>query len=155
MTDWLAIRVELVSGAAQHFDPSLGRIYIVGLKHTFFDLYEAIEASFGRWEQGHLHAFVMDNDELIGPDPDGELRATDEEGVFVAERVTVGDRFMYIFDWGDEWRHECVVEELPADALPRPGDEEFLDRPAPIFGWGQLPDQYGRKREDSEEPEFD
>ena len=152
--DWIAVRVELVSGWTQTFDPPPGRIFIVGNKHTFFDLYEAIESSFGRWEQGHLHAFLMDDEEMIGSDPFEELGASDDQQILIAERVGIGDRFTYIFDWGDEWRHECTVEELPAESMPRPGDEVYLEKPAPIFGWGWLPDQYGRRTKDAQEPQF-
>jgi hypothetical protein len=155
MTDWLAIRVELVSGAGHKFDPSPGRVFLVGPGHTFLDLYEAIESSFGRWEQVHLHGFEMADGESIGPpDPDGEPDFSDESRIPVTARVKPGDRFTYMYDYGDDWSHECLVEELDDEDVPEPGEERFIERPFPIAGWGWLPDQYGRKREDSEQPEF-
>jgi hypothetical protein len=156
MTEWIAIRVELVSGAGHKFDPAPGRIFVVGSRHTFLDLHEAIESSFGRWEQVHIHAFEMADGEMIGPpDPDGELKDTDESRVRVAARVRLGDRFTYTYDFGDEWRHECSVETPELRSTPEPGEERFIDRPFAAFGWGWIPDQYGRRTEDAEEPGFD
>jgi hypothetical protein len=60
----------------------------------------------------------------------------------VARELKPGDEFEFVFDFGDDWRHRCrVLEEKvdPADEYgPIPG------RPVPIWGWGWIPDQYGR-----------
>lgn len=156
VTEWIAVRVELVSGAGNKFDPHPGRVYLVGGEHTFLDFHEAIEASFGRWEQVHLHLFEMSDGEKIGiPDPDGELDDSDGARITVMTKAQPGDRFIYTYDFGDNWVHECVVEELSAEDVPEPGEERFIERPFPMSGWGWLPDQYGRRSEDAEEPEFD
>ncbi|MGH2691861.1 MAG: IS1096 element passenger TnpR family protein [Actinomycetota bacterium] len=155
MTDWIAVRVDLVSGAGHKFDPAPGRVFVVGSDHTFLDLYGAIESSFGRWEQVHIHTFEMADGEMIGPpDPDGELKDTDESRVRIVARVQPGDRFTYTYDFGDDWRHECVVEELLAVDVPEPGEERFIDRPFPLSGWGWLPDQYVRRSEDAQQPQW-
>lgn len=156
MTDWFAIRVELVSGAGHKFEPKPGRFYLVGAGQTFLDLHESIEVSFGRWDQAHLHVFEMSDGARIGlPDPDGELPDLDGSRIPVASRVKPGDRFTYTYDFGDDWTHECLVEELDDEDVSEHGEERFIERPFPIAGWGWLPDQYGRRREDSEEPEFE
>jgi hypothetical protein len=46
------------------------------------------------------------------------------------------------FDLGDHWRHRCVVERDKADPVKEYG--HVPDRPVAIWGWGSIPDQYGR-----------
>jgi Plasmid pRiA4b ORF-3-like protein len=73
-------------------------------------LHEAIVAAFG-WAGYHMHAFES------GPDrfgsPDSELGFTDERAVSLGELIgDIGDRLLYTYDFGDDWEHEIVVEEL-------------------------------------------
>jgi hypothetical protein len=60
----------------------------------------------------------------------------------VARKVKPGDVFEYVFDLGDNWRHRCTVLAEKAD----PVDEYGIvpDGPVAIWGWGSIPDQYGR-----------
>lgn len=53
-----------------------------------------------------------------------------------------GERFGYRFDFGDEWIHECMVDPAKVDPVDAYGDVPV--DPVPIFGWGTIPDQYGR-----------
>ena len=65
-----------------------------------------------------------------------------------AAALAVGDSFEYVFDLGDGWEHTCTVLRGDVDPI-----EELGRTPretVPIFGWGTLPDQYGRTRPDSE-----
>jgi hypothetical protein len=57
-----------------------------------------------------------------------------------------GCTFEYVFDLGDSWRHRCEVQDsirLRSTRLP--------GQPVPIWGWGRIPDQYGRVTEEGEE----
>lgn len=145
--DWLAIRVELTHGRGIDLDPPPGRVFLVAPRHTFGYLAEAIDLAFARWDLGHLHVFELEDGRRIGP-PDPELEFEDETVVKVASHVRPGSRFRYVFDFGDDWTHDCSVEDLvgPLEAY---GEEPL--RPVPIFGWGSIPDQYGRTSADGEE----
>lgn len=78
-------------------------------------LHEMIVAAFG-WEDYHMHVFASGPDEFGVPDP--ELRFTDERRVSLGQLIGgVGDRLRYTYDFGDDWQHEIVVEEL-LDADP-------------------------------------
>ena len=81
---------------------------------------------------------------MIGiPDPDfPELRWLDERALKVAGEVKPGDVFEYVFDFGDDWRHRCAVEPEKADPVAEYGEKPT--RPVVIWGWGSIPDQYGR-----------
>lgn len=73
-------------------------------------LHEMLVPAFG-WQGYHMHCFSSGPDEFGVPDP--ELGFIDERHVTLGELVGgVGDRLRYTYDFGDDWQHEIVVEEL-------------------------------------------
>jgi hypothetical protein len=74
-------------------------------------LHEIIQAALG-WENYHMHVFSFGDEEFGIPDP--ELGFSDERHVTLGELIAGvgGDRFRYTYDFGDDWQHEVVVEEL-------------------------------------------
>ena len=125
--------------------PRPGRVLMVGPGHTFAVFAEAIDAAFARWDLSHLHSFELADGRLIGfPDPDfDEPRWLDHAALKVAAEVGLGDEFVYTFDFGDDWRHHCRV--LPEKVDPRVEYGPLPQRPVAIWGWGWIPDQYGRE----------
>jgi hypothetical protein len=78
-------------------------------------LHDFIIAAFG-WENYHMHVFTSGPEEFGAPDP--ELRFNDERRVSLGELTGgIGDRLRYTYDFGDNWEHEIVVEDL-LDAHP-------------------------------------
>ena len=69
----------------------------------------------------------------------------------VCRTVNPGDEFEYVFDLGDNWRHRCVVMADKADPLVEYG--LIPDGPVAIWGWGSIPDQYGRQAFDGDDDE--
>ena len=142
----LTIKVSLLGGGGIACDPPPGRIMLVGPRHTFAHLAEAIDAAFARWDLSHAHLFELADGRMVGQaDPDWDEEVEDETALLVTSTVGTGDRFAYVFDLGDHWRHECEVLEAvaPADVYgPAPRD------PVPVWGWGSIPDQYGRDTEE-------
>jgi hypothetical protein len=57
-------------------------------------------------------------------------------------RLSQGEQFIYVFDLGDDWAHLCTVRESPIDPIATLG--VIPGGPLPYFGWGDIPDQYGR-----------
>ena len=144
---WLKIRVELLGGAGIDCDPPPGRDFLVGPGHSFAQLAHAIETAFARWDGSHLHGFELADGRQIGyPDEDFEPDATwlDHEQFKVVREVTPGEQFEYVFDFGDHWRHRCTVAETKVDPLRELGIAPL--EPLVIWGWGWIPDQYGRRR---------
>ena len=78
---------------------------------------------------------------------EGELdEATETLG---AASLKVGETFEYVFDLGDSWEYDCTVFRINVDP-----HEELGATPhgiVPVFGWGAIPDQYGRIRPDTDE----
>ncbi len=142
---WLVIDVELVSGGARDFWPRPGRTLIASRSHTFEQLAEAIDNAFGRRDLSHLHEFTLADGTAVGT-PDAEW---DDDRVVLDSRRTklsrlaLDEKFAYVFDFGDNWEHLCSVGPERADPVEVYGIVPA--RPVAIFGWGDLPDQYGRR----------
>ncbi len=56
---------------------------------------------------------------------------------------SLSEQFAYVFDLGDNWQHLCTVGPKLADPMESLGT--VPDRPLPCWGWGDIPDQYGRR----------
>ena len=78
-------------------------------------LHDIIIAAFG-WENYHMHVFTSGPEEFGEPNP--ELGFNDERRVSLGQLIGgIGDRLRYTYDFGDNWEHEIVVEDL-LDADP-------------------------------------
>ncbi len=142
-TMWLSIRVELVEGRGERYWPRPGRLFAAAETHSYAQLATAIDDAFARWDRSHLHQFELVDGTRIGS-PDSEL---DDEGVLDAAKETLSrlqqsQQFIYVFDFGDDWTHLCTVVEVGIDPLHTLG--QIPSAPIPFFGWGSIPDQYGR-----------
>ena len=104
----------------------------------------AIDDVFARWDRSHLHEFRFRDGRKIGvPDTDWGI----EQDVTAYRKTKLGllkpgEQFVYIFDFGDDWAHLCTVVEQRIHRLETLGI--VPDRPLPYWGWGDIPDQYGR-----------
>ncbi|MDN5759987.1 MAG: plasmid pRiA4b ORF-3 family protein [Tomitella sp.] len=88
---------------------------------TLDQLHATIQAAFG-WLGGHLWVFTTAEGEYGLPDPElGHVDAAGRTLVAVAPRP--GDRLRYTYDFGDDWEHEILVEDVtgaePGVAYPR------------------------------------
>lgn len=150
---WQIITVELVSGRGQIFVPPPGRDLILPPSTTFEQLGMAIDLALGRWDLAHLRDFTLsDGTRIIDDTTNLELGLGGFSGGALIDRILrhnakvkqyvgVGDVFRYVFDFGDDWTCRCTVSRL--------GDPEqeigvVVEEPTAIWGWGSLPDQYGR-----------
>ena len=154
MADWMTVRVELVSGRGMDLDPPPGRIFAVGPNNIFGDLADAIDLHFARWDLGHSHLFRLQDGREIGYRDPEFPDWLDLEQVTVSSELSKGEEFEYVFDFGDDWTHHCRVEEVGIDPAEVFGEEPAL--PIPIWGWGSIPDQYGRRSDNDtgEDPEY-
>lgn len=143
---WLSIRVELVSGMGVDFWPRPGRDFAAAGRHTFANLGFAIDSAFARWDHAHLNLFTLDEDTTVTPlelwdgeEPDGAK----DSSIIKLSTLKPGQQFAYVFNLGDEWQHLCTVAETKIDPAEHFG--ELPPVPVPYWGWGNLPDQYGRQ----------
>lgn len=147
-TEWWSINVELLGGGqAGDLWPHPGRTFAASPDHTFHDLAEAIDDAFARWDRSHLHEFnlpllgktVTEHRYADDVDPDREL---DADVFTLGQLLQPGNEFGYVFDLGDDWRHWCTTDSQTFD--PTKHYPELPPRPVPVFGWGNIPDPYGR-----------
>jgi hypothetical protein len=100
--------------------PPIWRRLLVPDTLTLAELHEAIQAAMG-WENYHLHAFDIGGQQY--GDPEFLEDAADEERMRLAALVKSGiNRFLYTYDFGDNWEHMILIEKRapPQDGNPLP-----------------------------------
>ena len=102
----------------------------------------AIDDAFGRWDRAHLHQYDLSGDRVVANDVDDLPEEAEHSTKVRLSTLQLGEQFSYTFDLGDSWRHLCTVEPSRIDALEVLGLEP--EKPLPYWGWGSIPDQYGR-----------
>src|SRR5215207_247380 len=100
--------------------PPVWRRVLVPGGFTLDRLSRVIQLAFG-WQGYHLHSFEVGGRQYGEPNPLGGLEfdqdLDDELDARLDAVVTEGDRFTYVYDFGDWWEHEIVVERVaPAEA---------------------------------------
>jgi hypothetical protein len=117
-------------------------------RHTLVELAEAIDLAFARWDHSHLHQFEFaDGTRYMLGGSEFQPEVLDSTGTRLdALGLAPGTEFAYLFDLGDDWRHSCRVEAADIDPVEEYGAQP--EQPVPIWGWGWIPDQYGRSKED-------
>lgn len=155
---WLSVTVELLGGRGEQLWPPPGRVFALGPSHTFMDLADAINTAFSRWDRGHRSMFdLADGRVVTDPEPVAELSggpgvpipdALDIDSTKVAGTLGPGASFRYTFDLGDRWLHRCVIDSGKIDPVSELGIRPA--QPLPFWGWGAIPDQYGRRWQDDD-----
>lgn len=101
-------------------EPPIWRQLLVPGGYTLDRVSRVIQLSLG-WQGYHLHSFEIDGEQFGEPDPLEELELEDELDVRLDAVATEGKRFTYVYDFGDWWEHEVLVERV-FDADP---DERY------------------------------
>jgi hypothetical protein len=93
--------------------PPIWRRLLVRSDITLGDLHSIIQAAFGWWDY-HLHQFIVGGTYYGEPHPDylDYMDMHDEQDVTL-DRIAAGEGFVfrYEYDFGDDWRHQVVVEK--------------------------------------------
>jgi hypothetical protein len=94
-------------------EPEIWRRIVLPGSFTLFGLHAAIQAVMG-WQDGHLHLFVIDGQRYGFPDDDRDSNYTilDDANHRLSSLVSEGQKFLYVYDFGDDWRHEITVEDI-------------------------------------------
>jgi hypothetical protein len=125
-------------------------VFAAARTHTFADLASAIDDGFARWDRSHLHMFDLGETgglliDRYWDDPPEDARVDDSVKL---GSLSAGQQFVYVFDLGDGWAHLCTVGEERIDPLETFGLTPM--RPTAYWGWGTIPDQYGRTWDDDD-----
>jgi len=139
----LVLSVSLGPGHYRHIRISEGE--------TLYRLHQAIIRSVGFFDD-HLHSFFMNNRAWDGdaeyacPHDDAEgVRGFSDEVKLLKFRLCKGDKFLYIFDYGDDWRFQIKVLRVI---------DEPTQMPIVLKSVGVV-SQYGYDEDDDEDEEDD
>jgi hypothetical protein len=92
---------------------------------TLSQLHTILQIVMG-WEDCHLHQFEIGRRLYSVPDPDDDMyerKVIDESRVPLVEVAPrVGTQFVYLYDFGDSWEHDLLLEAilLPEEAAQYP-----------------------------------
>ncbi len=94
-------------------EPEIWRRITLPASFTFSGLHAAIQAVMG-WEDGHLHMFIVDGQRygILDDEWDSGQSILEEADHRLNGVLSVGQKFLYLYDFGDDWRHEITVEEI-------------------------------------------
>ncbi|HXL88128.1 MAG TPA: plasmid pRiA4b ORF-3 family protein [Streptosporangiaceae bacterium] len=87
-------------------------------------VHETLQIAFD-WQGYHLHAFETACGQFGSPDQDDDWSDRADEASVTLSQVAPAEtaKIVYVYDFGDDWRHDIVVEKiLPAEtgiAYPR------------------------------------
>lgn len=94
--------------------PLIWRRFLVNKDITFRQFHSIIQAVMG-WQDYHMYAFAFDKFHIVRPEMDayffGEYSPYANE-VNLYEMVNrLRQKFLYIYDFNNDWRHEIVFEK--------------------------------------------
>jgi hypothetical protein len=103
----------------QEILPPIWRLIQVPNNLRLCCLHDALQAVMG-WTNSHLHRFEKDGKQwgVPGDLEDDDIDIIDESRTKIGDILTTpGDSVLYVYDFGDNWRHSVVLEKiLPASA---------------------------------------
>ena len=134
------------------WDRRVWRIIEILDHQTLVDLHYAIQDAFN-WDNDHMYSFFLSGrawdglTEIAGPfDLDREDSPVADEVEIADLELQLNQEFLYLFDYGDELRHEVELVEV----LPVPEAGTF---PRVVEQHGEAPPQYPMWYDDDEEEE--
>jgi hypothetical protein len=100
--------------------PTVWRRLVVPESIKLPKLHQVFQAALG-WTNSHLHEFVIGGVRYSEPDPDfdDDLGHVDERRFVLHKALGIDARcFDYVYDFGDDWHHVVLVEDLHIDSKP-------------------------------------
>ena len=120
------------------YDPKISRRIQLDAKHSLYDLHLMIQEAFD-FENDHLYCFYMDGkrySKIRFNDPRGEEPPYVDECILgESEHLSPHKKILYLFDYGDSWWFDIVLEKIEAGILEQE-DGEIIE------SIGESPQQY-------------
>lgn len=107
--DAFVLRVTL-----REIEPPIWRSVTLPADMTLAELHEVLQIAFG-WQNSHLHDFEVEGIRFGMVDVEDEIFAVDEHAAPLGAVARQGSRFLYRYDFGDDWEHDVVVESVVAN----------------------------------------
>jgi hypothetical protein len=118
-----SMRVYQLKLTLQGIEPPVWRRLQVPAMMRLGRLHRVFQVTMG-WTNSHLHEFVVADTHYGEPNVENEPMNVLPERKVTLGQVAPGenDSFTYVYDFGDHWEHEVLVEKLavagPADRYP-------------------------------------
>lgn len=110
--------------ALAEIDPPVWRLVRVPDTYTLDQLHRIVQLLFG-WLDYHLYAFRVGERRFEAPDEEAE--GEDSTAIRIGDlALGKGARFTYTYDFGDDWIHEMLVEDVYPFAPLDDDDERLL-----------------------------
>ena len=107
----------------QEIRPPIWRLVQVPDTLRLSRLHDMLQTVIG-WTDSHLDRFEKDGKHWGVPERDGDdsIEIIDESRTMIGDVLTTpGDSMLYVYDFGDNWRHNVELEKiLPASGVGRP-----------------------------------
>ena len=108
--------------------PEIWRQILVSGDTTLAKLHNIIQELMG-WEDDHLHEFIIGGVHYTRSYPEDPMASQEEKRIRLDEVVSKKrKKFFYVYDFGDEWEHEIIVENILEE------DSRFTGKPVCIGG---------------------
>ena len=108
--------------------PEIWRRILVSGNTTLAKLHNIIQELMS-WEDDHLHEFVFGGEYYTRPHPDDLMPSEDEKRFRLYDVAPKeGLKFLYTYDFGDDWQHEIFIEKIQEE------DARFVGKPVCIGG---------------------
>jgi Plasmid pRiA4b ORF-3-like protein len=99
-------------------EPRIWRRVVVADTTPLPLLHRILQVTFG-WKDYHLHEFKVGTVSFGVPDDEYPPPHIDEKSVRLYQLAhEPGDRFVYLYDFGDSWEHDLVLEDMRAAENP-------------------------------------
>jgi len=109
---FLQLKMEL-----EEIEPKIWRRFIVGDSINFHKLHETVQTIMG-WKNYHLYEFDINNTKIGLIDEDTEYDIKDSKKIKLSGYLLgLKQNFNYLYDFGDGWECNLVVEKI-LDNLP-------------------------------------
>jgi tetratricopeptide (TPR) repeat protein len=130
--------------------PEVRRVFDFDGRATLQNVHDTIQSAFDL-DDDHLYAFYLSGryfDRLTEYGATGSSRFDARQSRLFRLGLSAGQKFVYLFDFGDELRHALTVVSI-ADA------EAPLAEPVLVESVGEAPSQYGDDDDDDDEGDGD
>lgn len=92
-------------------EPEIWRSILIPGAVTLDKLHKILQILMG-WESGHLYSFSIGDSEYGVPNAEFDTDFYDSRRVKLEKAVGRKKKFIYLYDFGDNWEHEIRVEKM-------------------------------------------
>lgn len=91
--------------------PKIWRRFLVKDNINFHELHNIIQIVMG-WDNYHLYSFYLDKEEIGILDSDFRDELIDAKKIKLKDKLSLKQKFGYVYDFGDNWEHILSVEKI-------------------------------------------